>query len=441
MSSKTGQAYNNKKNGGFEIHKYKGQATGPGLVLIEGGTFTMGNTEQNITYEQDNIPRRVTVASFYMDETEVSNADYREYLHWIGRTFGQSNPEVLEASMPDTTVWRRELAFNEPLVENYFRHPSYQFYPVVGVTWKQANEYCIWRTDRVNEEIMAKKGYIKRNPNQTGQENFNTESYYAGLYEPQVKKQMKSFDPNQKTRKVKKEDGITLPAYRLPTEAEWEYAAMGLVGNSAGENISDRKVYPWNGHSSRYPKSGKYQGDIVANFKRGRGDYMGVAGKLNDAAAPTAEVYSYPPNDYGLYNMAGNVNEWVLDLYRPLSFQDAEDFNTYRGNVYTTVKKDADGLNTRDSLGRLVKVPDTKKYTNPDVSDYLDTLTMYNEKNTLISNKARVYKGGSWRDYMYWLSPGTRRFLDENESTDDIGFRCAMIRVGSPKGKVAKRRK
>ena len=87
-----------------------------------------------------------------------------------------------------------------------------------------------------------------------------------------------------------KEDGITLPAYRLPTKAEWEYAAIGLIGNAAGENVSDRKMYPWNGHSARNPQRGKRQGDIVANFKRGRGDYMGVAGKLNDNAAPTAEI-------------------------------------------------------------------------------------------------------------------------------------------------------
>lgn len=437
-SSKTGQAYNNKKNGGFEVKKYKQQETGPGLVLIEGGTFTMGNTEQNVTFEQDNIPRRVTIASFYMDETEVANVHYREYVYWLSLVFGQSNPEVVQAAVPDTTVWRRELAFNEPLVENYYRHPAYNFYPVVGVNWKQANEYCIWRTDRVNEEILAKKGYIKKNPNQQGQENFNTDSYYAGLYEPQTKKQPKSYAPGQKNRKVMKEDGITLPAYRLPTEAEWEYAAIGLIGNAAGENVSDRKMYPWNGHSARNPQRGKRQGDIVANFKRGRGDYMGVAGKLNDNAAPTAEIYSYPPNDYGLYNMAGNVNEWVLDLYRPLSFQDAEDFNTFRGNKYEVVKKDADGAMSKDSVGRLVKELDNKRYSNPNVMDHLDSLSMYNDKNTLISNSSRVYKGGSWRDLMYWLSPGTRRFMDETESSDDLGFRCAMVRVGSPKGKGAK---
>jgi formylglycine-generating enzyme required for sulfatase activity len=78
---------------------------------------------------------------------------------------------------------------------------------------------------------------------------------------------------------------------------------------------------------------------------------------------------------------------------------------------------------------------DFKRYSNPNVIDYLDSLAMYNERNSLISNQTRVYKGGSWRDLPYWLNPGTRRYLDENMSRDDIGFRCAMTRVGSPGGK------
>ncbi len=434
-SDKTGWNYNDSKNGGFEVAKYKEQETGPGLVLIEGGTFVMGQTEQNITYEFDNIPRRVTVSSFYMDETEVANVHYREYLYWLARVFGEEYPEVLDAATPDTTVWRRELAFNEPYVENYLRHPAYNQYPVVGVSWKQANDYCIWRTDRVNEYLLVKEGYIKNNPNQAGQENFNTEAYVAGLYVPEVKKAKKSLDPNMDTRSITMEDGILQPAYRLPTEAEWEYAALALIGNGTGENISDRRLYPWNGHSARNPKAGKAQGEILANFKRGRGDLMGIAGKLNDNAAPTAPIVSYYPNDFGLYNMAGNVNEWVLDLYRPLTFIDAEDFNTFRGNQYTVKKKDIDNLYIRDSLGRLERELDTKGYTNPNVVDYLDTIGLYSEATTLVNNQARIYKGGSWRDLPYWLNPGTRRYLDENMSTDDIGFRCAMIRVGSPTGR------
>ena len=141
----------------------------------------------------------------------------------------------------------------------------------------------------------------------------------------------------------------------------------------------------------------------MANFKRGRGDYAGIAGRLNDGALITSYIYEFPPNDYGLYNMAGNVSEWVMDVYRPMSYQDFDDLNPIR----------------RDG--------------------FLDDVSGYNsnaEQNpqgftSLITDKARVYKGGSWKDVAYWMSPGTRRYLDQDSATATIGFRCAMIRAGS----------
>jgi len=149
-SNVTGWDYNDEKNGGFEKVYYEEQETGPGLILIEGGTFAMGRTEQDITIDWDNIPRRVTVSSFYMDETEISNIHYREYLYWLENTFS-NDTAIMKKALPDTLVWREELAYNEPYVEYYFRYPSYNYYPVVGVTWQQAHDFCIWRTDRVNE--------------------------------------------------------------------------------------------------------------------------------------------------------------------------------------------------------------------------------------------------------------------------------------------------
>ena len=191
----------------------------------------------------------------------------------------------------------------------------------------------------------------------------------------------------------------------------------------------------------RNPNPGKYQGEMLANYKRGGGDFMGVGGKLNDNAAPTAPVVSYYPNDYGLYNMSGNVNEWVLDLYRPLTFQDAEDFNSFRGNDFYVADVDADGYLQKDSLGRVAKKLDTERYANPQVRDFIDEEELYDERTSLVNNQSRVYKGGSWRDMPYWLGPGTRRYLDENMSADDLGFRCAMIRVGSPTGQGGKKKK
>lgn len=166
---------------------YEGQMTGPNLVLIEGGTFAMGLTEEDATYEWNNIPRRVTVSSFYMDETEVANIDYREYLHWIKRVY-KSYPEVYQKALPDTLVWREELAFNEPYVETYFRFPSFDDYPVVGVSWVQATEFSKWRTDRVNEMLLIEKGIINPNPQQTDSDNFNTKAYLSNQYQPSVRK-------------------------------------------------------------------------------------------------------------------------------------------------------------------------------------------------------------------------------------------------------------
>ena len=144
------------------------------------------------------------------------------------------------------------------------------------------------------------------------------------------------------TRNVKMTDGIILPRYRLPTEAEWEFAAYGLIGNTVDERIIEKRVYPWDGHWVRNPQE-NFQGDMLANFVRGRGDYMGVSGHLNDNADITAPVFSYWPNDYGLYNMAGNVSEWVLDVYRPMTSQDADEFRPFRGNVFKTKVLNASG--------------------------------------------------------------------------------------------------
>src|SRR5690242_18474881 len=153
-SSATGWNYNDPKWGGFYVPKNVEEQTGPGLVFVQGGTFVMGSTEQDVMGDWNNIPHRVTVPSFYIDETEVSNVNYREYTYWLGRVFGQTYPKVYYSALPDTLVWRSQLAYNEPLVEYYFRHPAYNDFPVVGVTWEQAAKFCKWRSDRVNEMLL-----------------------------------------------------------------------------------------------------------------------------------------------------------------------------------------------------------------------------------------------------------------------------------------------
>jgi len=220
-SSTTGWSYNEPETGGFEYQAQYEQETGPGLKFIEGGTFIMGSVEEDVMKNWDNSPRRVTVRSFYMDETEVRNVDYREYLYWINRVFIDM-PEVYRRALPDTLVWRRPLAYNEPMVENYLRHPAYSEYPVVGVNWLQASDYAAWRTDRVNEMILVDMGILELDLQQSGQNNFDTEAYLLGKYEGVAgDSPMEDLDPDKDTRSVRQSDGIILPRYRLPTEAEW----------------------------------------------------------------------------------------------------------------------------------------------------------------------------------------------------------------------------
>ena len=415
--SKKSSSKNTSRATGWNMDGRKGssgkkQVAGPGLIFVEGGTFTMGKVQDDVMHDWNNTPTQQHVQSFYMDETEVTNSMYLDYLDWLKGTYtitDENYKGIYEGALPDTLVWRNRLGYNETMTNNYLRHPSYAEYPVVGVNWVQAVEYSKWRTDRVNELQLEKSGYLKKNAKTldvSAESNFNTETYlnsptsvYGGDESIVLKKGVKNSSkagkngvaPPAKGVYAQRSSGILLPEYRLPTEAEWEYAAAADVGQREYNIYKGQKKYPWSG---AYTRSGKRQskGDQLANFKQGNGDYGGIAGWSDDGADITNKVKQYPANDFGLYDMAGNVAEWVQDVYRPIIDNEANDFNYFRGNQYTKNKIGPDGkieIVTKDNIqyktlsngkrvatsfpGQIVQVPvdenETYLRTNFDKSD------------------------------------------------------------------------
>ena len=369
ISSATGWAINSKK-GGFKYNTdFKGQETPPNMVLVEGGTYTKGGggTDDPIR-DWNNTPNQQHVMSFYMDETEVTNIMYLEYLDWLKRTYGNSENKDLrdlyDQALPDTLVWRNKLGYSEDMVNNYLRHPAFADYPVVGVKWIQAVNFSNWRSDRYQELILERAGYLAKGArldSVSSSSTFSTDTYvlvpnstYGGntnLIRGKNSKGPDSLPPSSASR----ETGLISPKFRLPTESEWEYAALGLKEVRDFNVYRGRKKYPWQGQYTRTGQR-KNLGDQLANFKNSDGDYGGIAGWSDDGADITNQVRSYPANAFGLYDMAGNVAEWVADVYRPIVDDEFNDFNYFRGNDYKKWEITEEGV-------IIVGVEDMNKWT------------------------------------------------------------------------------
>ena len=378
----------------------------PNMVQIPGGSFYMGPSDEQVDMAMVNRKKLVSITGFWMDRTEVTNQQYRKFVKYVSDSLKylavyaggvnqtedtvkvdwnralrintnskavieklnelllspdnriQGKVEIdptkliyrysyvdlkaaaksskgleqplsnflvsqTEAVYPDSLVWMRDFSYsyNEPFTRLYFSHPSYNQYPVVGITWKQAIAFCHWRTN--NSNFYLDKG-------------------------------------NKKDEKI---DGI----YRLPTEAEWEYAARG--------NSKTNNMYPW---GSPYTRT--KEGRLLANFKPGRGDYFGSDAKNDNIY--TSKVQSYPENAYKLFDMSGNVAEWTSSVYYEGGYNFMGDFS-------------------------------------PDLQ--------YNAKEEdPISMKRKVVRGGSWKDIAYNIQVSTRNYEYQDTAKSYIGFRCVL---------------
>jgi gliding motility-associated lipoprotein GldK len=290
------------------------QPTPYGMVLVPSGSYMMGQTDEELSRAGVNFNKRVTVSAFFMDDTEITNHEYRQFTNSLLKdsvsVLGED--KIMSAYYPDTTVWMSDFTYHsgDAMLEFYFSSPAYDTYPVVGVSWDAAKYFCLWRSKMMND--------------------------YR-----------------------KKQNMYNLPRFELPSESEWEWAARG--GRASLK-------YPW---GSPYVANAK--GCLMANFKPHRGNYDA------DGYQYTAPAASFFPNEFGLYNMAGNVAEWCEDAYSDNAVAVTWDLNT--------VNKDAD-------------------------------------------EPRKVTRGGSWKDIAYYLETGTRAYELQNKKRAYIGFRCSMRYLG-----------
>ncbi len=306
------------------------------------------------------------IAPFYMSVAEEPNINYIIYIQWLNSVFGESYPDVVQKALPGKPHFDGGV-YNEPYLKSYFTHPAFAYYPVVGLNWRQINDYLAWKTDRLNEGILIKAELINMNVDQKDEDNFNTEAYLCGQYEGSIIKGIQDEETGEE-RNAKSKDGILFTGYRLPTEEEWNHAAQNhfLMQNPPGKK---RNMFPF-GKEHPLLLWGREYKEVVMPFQL---DYLdgnipkeiiefdidrnkGIP-ETTDSRAEYKGIEYFPKGEYGLLNMSTGVKEWVLDLYepRPRTGENWEAIMEYGGfEMAVPAVLDEEGeFVEKDSLGRM----------------------------------------------------------------------------------------
>ncbi|MBK7441090.1 MAG: SUMF1/EgtB/PvdO family nonheme iron enzyme [Chitinophagales bacterium] len=377
-----------------------------------------------------------SLRSFWLAPSEEINYNYRVYTIWTKEQFPDF-PEVYTKCLPPENICNDDLTYNDPYISNNFLHPAFSYYPVIGLSWLQIQDYLQWKTDRLNEIILWDRGMLDINKMGTGEDHFTTETYLANMYTTGINRGVKDYSPYAGDPKMGRfpivSDGLLLPQYRLPTEEEWEYAAHNAyqLPFKTINNKGDINNYPY-GKDYFILEIARSKGMRPDNFKLD--DFASNhSSELNELNLPKrmSDINDYAFEWNGVANMQGNVREWVIDAFE-------EKFNSDPVNTLEVFLAGGFSYPYRTDYDEdMYPIMDRQGYLNYmffDLGTGADYLKLRKYMPDTSNYRFRVVKGGTWKE----PTLESRIKMRENEYRCDVGFRCAMNYLSIPVNPDAK---